>query len=82
MYIPDPTELMESRIACFNDRYIDEYTCMQCGKKVDYDLICMSPVGDGPAVCCECAGFDPDKIKEYDSQIINNCEHKNTKPAQ
>ena len=29
---------------------------MLCGKKVDYDLYCMSPTGDGPAVCAECAG--------------------------
>ena len=54
--IPDPIEQMESRTESLVDRYVDEYTCMECGKKVDYDLYCMSPVGDGPAVCWECAG--------------------------
>jgi len=57
MYIKDPIELMEDRIERLMDEYIDEYTCMQCKKKVDYDLFCMSPMGDGPAVCQECAGL-------------------------
>lgn len=59
MYIPDPTELLESRIEDMMSKYVDENTCMQCGKKVDYDLICPSPMGDGPAICVECLGFDP-----------------------
>lgn len=54
--IPDPIELMESRIERWQDKYVDEYTCMTCGKKVDYELICMNPIGDGPAVCVDCAG--------------------------
>ncbi len=57
MYIPDPIELMESRI----ERMIAEYeegVCMQCKKKVDHELICMSPMGDGPAVCEKCSGLD------------------------
>ena len=57
MYIKDPIELMRDRI----DRLVDDYTegeCMLCGKKVDYDLYCLSPAGDGPAVCAECAGID------------------------
>lgn len=53
--IPDPIERMEQRIEIMADKYIDEYTCMECGKKVDYDLYCMNPI-DGPAVCWECAG--------------------------
>lgn len=57
-YIPDPTELLDNRIARLEDEYIDEHTCMQCKKKVDYDIYCMSPIGDGPAVCAECAGID------------------------
>ena len=58
-YIPDPIELMESRIDRMIDKYVDENTCMGCGKKVDYDLLCPSPIGDGPALCVECLGFDP-----------------------
>ncbi len=57
-YIPDPIELMEARIERLSDKYIDEYTCMACGKKVDYELYCMSPLGDGPALCAECAGIE------------------------
>ena len=58
-YIPDPTELLDRRIEKYIDEYIDEYTCMECKKKVDYELVCMSPIGDGPAVCWECAGINP-----------------------
>ena len=57
-YIPDPIELMENRIERLMDEYIDENTCMNCKKKVDYELYCMSPIGDGPCVCAECAGID------------------------
>jgi len=59
VYIPDPVELMSSRIEKLADDYIDEYTCMGCKKKVDYELYCMSPLGDGPMVCFECSGIDP-----------------------
>ena len=55
-YIPDPIELMESRIERLSAEFIDENTCMGCKKEVDYDLYCMSPTGDGPALCAECAG--------------------------
>ena len=51
--VPDPIELSESRI----ERMISECKegiCMNCGKKVDYDLYCVSPLGDGPMVCFEC----------------------------
>lgn len=58
-YIPDTIERMEARMDNLADKYVDENTCMQCGKKVDYELICPSPIGDGPAVCVECLGFDP-----------------------
>lgn len=57
MHIPDPIELLEARIERHIDNYIDEYTCMGCGKKVDYELVCPSPLGDGPALCAECAGI-------------------------
>ena len=57
-YIPDLIELMEARIDRLVDEFIDEYTCMACKKKVDYDLYCLSPIGDGPALCAECAGID------------------------
>lgn len=59
MEIPDPIELINSRMESLHDKYIDEYTCMECNKKVDYDLICVSPIGNGPAFCVECLGFDP-----------------------
>lgn len=54
MEIPDPIELMEARI----DRLMDDFdgSCMACHKKTN-DLVCMSPIGDGPAVCAECAGL-------------------------
>ena len=54
--LQDPIELMEWRIDRLSDQYVDEYTCMACGKRVDYQLLCMSPCGDSPAVCEECAG--------------------------
>jgi hypothetical protein len=64
MRIPDPIELLNSRIESYMDDYIDENTCMECGKKVDYELLCPSPIGDGPALCVECLGFDPFESKE------------------
>lgn len=57
MRIPDPIEQFNSRIEKYIDRFIDENTCMNCGKEVDYELICPSPIGDGPALCAECAGI-------------------------
>ena len=59
MIIPDPIERMQANNERCMDAFIDEYTCMECKKKVDYELICPSPTGDGPAVCVECLGFDP-----------------------
>lgn len=57
MYIPDPGELLESRMERYMNEFIDEYTCMGCYKKVDYELLCNSPIGDGPALCAKCAGI-------------------------
>lgn len=62
MRIPDPIELSNSRIESLIDLY-EEGVCMNCGKKVDYELICMSPIGDGPAVCFECSGM-PENPRE------------------
>ena len=62
MRIPDPIERMNSRIESLIDKYVDEYTCMECGTKVDYECICVSPIGDGPIVCVECLGFDPFEV--------------------
>ena len=56
--IPDPIELMHSRMESLADRFVDEHTCMDCGKKVEYELICLSQVGDGPGLCIDCAGAD------------------------
>lgn len=58
MQIPDPIELLNQRIGAHIDKYEDG-VCMGCRKKVDYELICPSPIGDGPALCCECCGIDP-----------------------
>ena len=66
-YIPDPIELMESRIDRMMDRYIDEYTCMECGKKVGYELIQATPHPDAPGVCIECLGFNP-----FEDQSLTN----------
>lgn len=57
MYIPDPVELLEARMERYMDEFIDEHTCMGCYKKVDYELVCPSPIGDGPALCAECSGI-------------------------
>lgn len=58
MRIPDPIEQMNSNIERNIDNFIDENTCMCCGAKVDYELICPSPIGDGPALCADCSGVD------------------------
>lgn len=59
MRIPDPIEISLTRAERLADQYVDEHTCMECGKEVDYELLCPSPIGDGPAICIECLGFDP-----------------------
>ena len=61
-YIPDPIELLEIKMESLMDEYVDDCTCMQCKKKVDYDLICPDPMGYGPLLCVECLGFDPFEI--------------------
>jgi hypothetical protein len=58
MRVPDPIELSEARIDRLMALFVDEHTCMACGKHVDYELYCMSPLGDGPCVCMECAGVN------------------------
>lgn len=58
-YVEDPMERMQSTIDGLIDRYVDEHTCMECGKRVDYELLVVHPMGLGPAVCVECLGFDP-----------------------
>jgi len=60
-YIPDPVERYEARIERLAEDYVDEHTCMACKKRVDYELICMSPIGDGPVLCCECAGIEDEE---------------------
>lgn len=56
MYIPDPIEIMESQIERAIDRMyeVGEGCCMECGKKVDYDLIPRSSHPAAWAVCHEC----------------------------
>jgi hypothetical protein len=57
-YVPDPVERMEARADHFASRHVEGH-CDQCGKAVAYELLCPSPIGDGPALCVECLGFDP-----------------------
>lgn len=54
MHILDPIEQMNNNIEKLIDQFIDDRTCMICKKRVNYDLICVSPTGDGPAVCEDC----------------------------
>ena len=61
-YIPDTIELMNARIERLSESFVDEHTCMNCGRHVEYELMCMSPLGDGPAICVECLGYDPFSI--------------------
>ena len=57
MYIPDPIELLDSKMERLQEDYVDEHSCMECKKKVDYELVCVDPMGYGPLVCMECAGI-------------------------
>jgi DNA-directed RNA polymerase subunit RPC12/RpoP len=63
MSIPDPIEQINLRVESLIDKFVDEYTCMGCGKKVNYELLCMSPIGDGPAVCVECSGLTEQELR-------------------
>lgn len=63
MKIPDTIEQINLRVESLMDKFVDEYTCMECGKKVDYELLCMSPTGDGPAVCVECSGLTDRELR-------------------
>lgn len=54
MYIPDPLELLEARAERNLAELENEYTCQNCKKEVDYELICPSPFGEGPFLCFEC----------------------------
>ena len=64
MGLPDPLELMVSKIDRLADEFVDLNTCMQCGRTFDYEMYCVSPTGDGPAVCIECLGYDPAERKD------------------
>lgn len=61
-YIPDPLELLEMR-AERNLFYFQEGICQQCKTRVDYELICPSPMGEGPFLCFEC--LSPEDQKAY-----------------
>ena len=63
MYIPDPTEILDMQMEDVMDRY-EEGCCMECGKKVDYELISVSPHPAAPVVCYEC--LPPEAQKAYD----------------
>jgi len=57
--ILDPIERLEAKSEMLLDSYVDEKTCMDCKKVVDYELLCPDPMGYGPLICIECLGFDP-----------------------
>jgi hypothetical protein len=57
--LQDPVEIMDSKIDRLIENFVDEYTCMNCGKKCDYECACPDFLGLGPIVCDECLGFDP-----------------------
>lgn len=59
MRIPDPLEIKESSMDHLLDKYVDDHTCMECGKSYDYDMVCPDPLGYGPLICYECLGFNP-----------------------
>ena len=59
MNIPDPIELMESRIDAQMGLVDanDTYPCVECGVRKPLettDWLCLSPIGDGPLVCSDC----------------------------
>lgn len=55
-YIPDPIELMESRIERLSESYIEGH-CMICGKDVGEDnLLPYTAAPDSPAACSSCCG--------------------------
>ena len=56
MYILDPIEQMDSRIERLIDKFVDEYTCMECGERKDYELVTATANPDSPLVCNECLG--------------------------
>jgi len=59
MNIQDPIERLEARQEMLIEAFVNINTCMECGKEYDYEMYCVSPLGDGPCVCVECLGFDP-----------------------
>ena len=63
MRIPDPTELLEMRMERMIDQY-EEGCCMDCGKKVGYELIQVSPDPCSPVVCYDC--LSPESKEAYD----------------
>lgn len=56
-YIPDPLEILEARMERLMDDYVDDYTCMGCGKRCDYALDASGPMGLGPLLCNECMEY-------------------------
>ena len=53
-YIPDPLEQLENSIERMIDRFVDEYTCMECGERKDYVLNTASARPDSPLICDDC----------------------------
>lgn len=72
IYIPDPLEILEARAERMMDRFVDEYTCMECGNRYDYEMTCVDPHGYGPIVCNECLGFDPMEAINADTEKMRS----------
>lgn len=43
----DPIEILEARMDVLQDEYVDNYTCIQCKKTYDYEMICLIRVDTG-----------------------------------
>lgn len=72
MYIPDPSELMESAMdrqfsKIKNIDGVDKYPCCNCGRY--FDMETMFPVDEHPAADLEC---DKDDCDEYDHGELAN----------
>lgn len=78
MHIPDPVELMESRMEREMDKVdaAGTYPCVHCGRR--YDLNTMQPVGAAPDAPAECGRDD---CEAYRLRQIEDAEAANERPS-
>lgn len=82
MRIPDPIELMESRIEAEIDKVDADgtYLCTGCDTRFPVDeMVCMSPMGDGPLACWDCSGFDDTRQTSQEKSSVGR-ETKHSLP--